>query len=83
MRYSNLIKIALKALANNKTRALLTMLGIIIGIMSVIVILALGSGAKESIKDQIGTMGSSDMIMIMPYMGQEGGVTQSAPICNH
>ncbi|HHU34570.1 MAG TPA: FtsX-like permease family protein [Bacteroidetes bacterium] len=78
MRYSNLIKIALKALANNKTRALLTMLGIIIGIMSVIVILALGSGAKESIKDQIGTMGSSDMIMIMPYMGQEGGVTQSA-----
>ncbi len=78
MRYSNLIKIALKALANNKTRALLTMLGIIIGIMSVIVILALGSGATESIKDQIGTMGSSDMIMIMPYMEQDGGVTQSS-----
>jgi putative ABC transport system permease protein len=78
MRYSNLIKIALKALANNKTRAMLTMLGIIIGIMSVIVILALGSGATESIKEQIGTMGSSDMIMIMPYMEQEGGVMQSA-----
>ena len=54
------------------------MLGIIIGIMSVIVILALGGGATESIKDQIGTMGSSDMIMIMPNMDREGGVTQSA-----
>lgn len=78
MRYSNLFKIALKALSNNKTRAFLTMLGIIIGITSVIVILALGAGSKASIKNEIGAMGSSNMIMIMPNMESEGGVTQSA-----
>jgi len=78
MRYSNLIKIALKALGNNLTRALLTMLGIIIGITSVIVILALGSGTNELMKEEIGAMGSSTMIMIMPNTENEGGVTQSA-----
>lgn len=76
MNYSNLIKISVKALINNRMRGFLTMLGIIIGIASVIVMLAIGQGSKKSIKDQIGEMGSN-MIMIEPGQGMMGGVRQS------
>ena len=47
MNYKNLIKIALKALSNNKFRGFLTMLGIIIGVASVIAMLAIGQGSKQ------------------------------------
>ncbi|MDE5903685.1 MAG: ABC transporter permease [Muribaculaceae bacterium] len=77
MRFSNLIKIALRALNNNKLRCFLTMLGIIIGVGSVITMLAIGQGSKNSIKAQIAEMGSN-MIMIHPGSGQRGGVRQSA-----
>ena len=50
MNFLNLIKIAWKAILLNKTRAMLTMLGIIIGVASVIAMLAIGEGSKESIK---------------------------------
>ena len=46
MNLTNLFRIALRALNNNKTRALLTMLGIIIGVASVITMLAIGQGSK-------------------------------------
>lgn len=49
MNGTNLFKIALRALANNKLRAFLTMLGIIIGVASVITMLAIGQGSKRSI----------------------------------
>ena len=49
MNGTNLLKIALRALANNKLRAFLTMLGIIIGVASVITMLAIGQGSKKSI----------------------------------
>jgi len=49
MNYKNLIKIALKALANNKFRGFLTMLGIIIGVASVIAMLAIGIPAMRTI----------------------------------
>ena len=45
MNFANLIRIALKALANNKTRGFLTMLGIIIGVAAVITMLAIGQGS--------------------------------------
>lgn len=77
MNIANLFSIALKAIANNKVRSLLTMLGIIIGISSVIIMLALGSGTQESVKGEISSMGSN-MIMIMPASDEEGGVRQSA-----
>ena len=77
MNFSNLIKIALKALNNNKMRCFLTMLGIIIGVASVITMLAIGQGSKNSIKEQISEMGSN-MIMIHPGNMQRGGVRQSA-----
>lgn len=75
MNGTNLFKIALRALANNKLRAFLTMLGIIIGVASVIAMLAIGQGSKKSIRQQISEMGSN-MIMIHPGAEMRGGVRQ-------
>ena len=75
MNGTNLFKIALRALANNKMRAFLTMLGIIIGVASVIAMLAIGQGSKRSIQKQISEMGSN-MIMIHPGAEMRGGVRQ-------
>ena len=73
MNGTNLFKIALRALANNKLRAFLTMLGIIIGVASVITMLAIGQGSKRSIQAQISEMGSN-IIMINPGGERRGGV---------
>ena len=75
MNGTNLFKIALRALANNKMRSFLTMLGIIIGVASVIAMLAIGQGSKRSIQQQISEMGSN-MIMIHPGAEMRGGVRQ-------
>lgn len=78
MNYTNLFKIALRAIAANKLRSFLTMLGIIIGVASVIAMLAIGQGSKKSIQANISEMGSN-MIMIRP--GQDkgpGGAQQDA-----
>ena len=77
MNGTNLIKIAVRALANNKLRGFLTMLGIIIGVASVITMLAIGQGSKRSIQAQISEMGSN-MIMIHPGADVRGGVRQDA-----
>lgn len=71
----NLFKIALKAIAANKLRSFLTALGIIIGVASVIAMLAIGQGSKRSIRKQISEMGSN-MIMIHPGADMRGGVRQ-------
>ncbi len=78
MNVKNLFQIAFRAIAANKLRSFLTMLGIIIGVASVITMLAIGQGSKKSIQKQISEMGSN-MIMIRP--GQDngpGGVRQDA-----
>ena len=78
MNITNLFKIALRAIAANKLRSFLTMLGIIIGVASVIAMLAIGQGSKQSIQQNIAEMGSN-MIMIHP--GQDrgpGGARQDA-----
>ena len=77
MNYINLFKIALKAIAANKMRSFLTALGIIIGIASVITMLAVGQGTKLSIQASISEMGSN-MIMIHPGADRRGGVKQDA-----
>ncbi len=77
MNIINLFKIALRAIAGNKMRAFLTMLGIIIGVCSVITMLAIGQGSKRSIQAQISEMGSN-MIMIHPGGDRRGGVRQSS-----
>lgn len=77
MNISNLLKIALRAIAANKMRSFFTALGIIIGIASVITMLAVGQGTKNSIQSNISEMGSN-MIMISPGADMRGGVRQDA-----
>ena len=77
MNFTNLFRIAVKALSNNKLRGFLTMLGIIIGVASVITMLAIGQGSKRSIQAEISEMGSN-MIMIHPGGDRRGGVQLSA-----
>jgi len=72
MKLINLIRIALRALQRNKLRAFLTMLGIIIGVASVIAMVAIGQGSKQSIQDQLSSMGSN-MITIRPSSNQTVG----------
>lgn len=68
-----IIKVALKALANNKGRSLLSMLGIIIGVAAVIVMMAIGQGSKESVRANISQMGTN-IITIQPGADMRGGV---------
>ena len=77
MNFTNLFKIAFRALINNKMRAFLTMLGIIIGVASVITMIAIGQGSKVSIQKQISEMGSN-IIMIHPGGDMRGGMRRDA-----
>lgn len=73
MKFLNLIRIAWKALLRNKMRALLTMLGIIIGIGSVIAMVSIGQSSSRSISDQISQMGTN-VVMVMRKAERRGGV---------
>jgi len=73
MNYVNLMRIAIRALKRNKTRTFLTMLGILIGVASVIAMLAIGQGSKASIQTQLSSMGTN-MIFVMPGSMFRGGV---------
>jgi putative ABC transport system permease protein len=76
----NLIRVALRALQRNKLRAFLTMLGIIIGVAAVIAMVAIGQGSKQSITEQLSSMGSN-MITVQPASnnnGMPGGVRLGA-----
>lgn len=77
MNIKNLFRIAWKAILLNKTRAMLTMLGIIIGVASVIAMLAIGEGSKKSIRENLSKMGTN-MLNIRPGAGMMGGVRMSA-----
>ena len=71
------MQMAFHSLKNNKFRCFLTMLGIIIGVSSVITMLAIGQGSKRSIQAQISEMGSN-VIMVFPGNRRAGGVRLSA-----
>jgi putative ABC transport system permease protein len=73
MKTSNLIKVAGQSILKNKMRALLTMLGIIIGVGAVIIMVAVGLGAREQIRDSIAALGSN-MIVITPGASNTTGV---------
>jgi putative ABC transport system permease protein len=77
MNYSNLFRIATRALVRNRLRAFLTMLGIIIGVASVIAMLAIGEGSKQRMKNEMSSMGTN-MIMVMPNFQRRGGVSLGA-----
>ena len=75
MNLLNLFKVSLKALANNKMRSFLSMLGIIIGVAAVIIMMSIGQGSKESIRQELSTMGTN-LLTIRPGADMRGGVRQ-------
>ena len=83
MPIKQLIRVAIKSLQTNKSRSLLTALGVIIGVASVILLVSVGSGLKDYITNQMQDMGSN-LIMVMPgeidldKMGVGGGAMSSA-----
>ena len=71
------LRIALRALIRNKLRAFLTMLGIIIGVGAVIAMVAIGEGAKATIRSQIASLGTN-VLIILPGTSVQGGVRTGA-----
>src|SRR5208337_5010445 len=69
--FKGIFRLALRALVRNKSRSLLTMLGIVIGVAAVIVTVAIGSGARTSVQNSINSLGSN-LIVVQP-----GSVTSS------
>jgi len=72
MKWRKLIKVALISIARNKMRSLLTMLGIIIGVGSVITLVALGEGSQQDIEGQVSALGTN-LLMVRPGSSQVGG----------
>lgn len=77
MKLRNLLKAAIRSLGKNKMRTFLTMLGIIIGVGSVIAMLAIGQGSKESIQAQIASLGTN-LLTVFPSASTSGGVRMEA-----
>ena len=75
MNILNLFKVSLRAIASNKMRSFLSMLGIIIGVAAVIIMMAIGQGSKESIRKELSTMGTN-LLTIRPGADMRGGVRQ-------
>ncbi|MFH1159493.1 MAG: ABC transporter permease [bacterium] len=77
MRAKNLLLVALRSMNRNKLRTFLTMLGIIIGVGSVIAMLAIGQGSRKSIETQIAGLGTN-ILMIRPEASSQGNVRMEA-----
>ena len=77
MKLKNQLKAAFRSLAKNKMRTFLTMLGIIIGVASVIAMLAIGQGSRESIQANIASLGTN-LLTIYPSASSQGGVRMEA-----
>jgi len=77
MKSTILVRLAVQSIRKNKMRAALTMLGIIIGVAAVIVMVAVGFGARSRIRAQINNLGTN-MIVITPGAAQAAGVSQGA-----
>ena len=73
MNVYQLLRLALRALAINKLRSALTMLGIVIGVAAVIVMIAVGAGAQQRVEEQIRALGSN-LLLVMPGATTAGGV---------
>jgi putative ABC transport system permease protein len=73
MQWVMTLRIALRALGRNKLRAFLTMLGIIIGVGAVIAMVAIGEGAKSTIRSQIASLGTN-VLVVLPGSNSQGGV---------
>ena len=81
MNFWGTILVALKALRRNPTRALLTTLGIVIGIAAVIAMMEIGNGSALSIKQSIEKMGANS-VLIMPNNRRVGGISKGSGTSN-
>jgi putative ABC transport system permease protein len=77
MRSSTLVLVAGRSILKNKLRTFLTMLGIIIGVGAVIMMVAIGTGARRQIQAQVASLGTN-MIVVMPGFSSQGGVSRGA-----
>jgi putative ABC transport system permease protein len=77
MSFLDILKVAFKSLLKNKTRTILTMLGIIIGVAAVIAMLALGEGAKRIVEERVASMGTN-LIIVRSNARQTHGVVAEA-----
>jgi putative ABC transport system permease protein len=77
MKWTKLFLVALKSIARNKMRSLLTMLGIIIGVGAVICLVSLGQGSQQDIEGQVATLGTN-LLIIMPGSSHLSGVQGGA-----
>jgi putative ABC transport system permease protein len=77
MRFWETIRIAADSLLRHKTRALLTMLGIIIGVGAVVAMVAVGQGAQQAVETQISSLGTN-ILMVFPGATMFGGVSSGA-----
>jgi putative ABC transport system permease protein len=73
MRFTNTLRVALRALRRNTMRSILTSLGIIIGIGAVITMVSIGNGAKASIEAQVASLGQN-VIQVYPFSMNQGGM---------
>ena len=73
MNFPMIVKVAILAILRNKTRALLTCLGIIVGIAAVIAVLAIGKGASTMMLNEISSMGNN-LVMVFPDRSRRGEV---------
>ena len=81
MKWTKLIKVAVKSIMKNRMRSSLTILGIVIGVGAVIAMVSVGQGASADIQGQISSLGS-DLIIIMPGASQQGGINRGASSLN-
>ena len=76
MNMGTLLKIALRSVLKNRLRTFLTMLGIIIGVASVIIMVSIGQGTQKNVESQISAMGTN-LLTVFPGSGRFGGIRQS------
>jgi putative ABC transport system permease protein len=81
MKQRTLLKLAWASILKNKMRTLLTMLGIVIGVGAVIVMVAVGQGARSQIEASISGLGTN-LIIVLPGSTQQGGVSTGAQTFN-
>jgi putative ABC transport system permease protein len=81
MRTGRLVRVALQSVLKNTLRTLLTMLGVVIGVGSVTVMVAIGQGAQDQIQRQVEALGTN-MIVVTPGASSSGGVSRGAASFN-
>lgn len=78
MELTETLRISMDALASNKVRSALTMLGVIIGVAAVIILVSLGEGARKYIRAELGDLGTNILVVVPGKTSKEGGMPMGA-----